>query len=213
MKQTVTFLILMFGNLVADSDLIQRSWSVPEMTPIIQIFDNRDEDEDPFAGKPLLTIDTFAAQDIQKWLHSSGVTFPPQSFARYEKNKMKGDELIVKNTPHNLELIDGILSSTFPIHTTRILLEELITEIEGKKPEEITSILRKYPTQVLGPVASILNELEKLDKQLTYDLDPKLKATLRNRREQVVKIFPASIKATLTHFKEMIMIIDSEAKK
>jgi hypothetical protein len=200
-KITASLFTLLLVNLSANSDLIQRRWSVPKMTPVIEIWDSSDG---PFAEAPLITIETFTAEEIQKWLISNGVSFPPGSSASYSDHQKKGAVLVVKNTPTNLEIIDGVLTKAYPVHATRSLLEKIITNIEGKGLEETITILRGYPTQILGPIGSVISELGKLDQKLSYDLDDTLKIIVTNRRNHILKTLPESLKTTRTYYLALV---------
>lgn len=134
----------------------------------------------------------------------SGVLFPDDSFARYEK---KGGLLVVRNTPENLELVDGILSSKYPVYTTQLLLRKFLVEIEGKEIPEVVSIVRRYPVQILGPLSSFVGELKDLDYQLTFNLEEELRKKVSERRTVVLAILPASIEATRKYFEAMVKVV------
>ena len=49
--------LLSLSLVLSRSEMIQRSWHVPEMTPIIEVFDSGEGD--PFTPKPLVSIATY----------------------------------------------------------------------------------------------------------------------------------------------------------
>lgn len=181
---------------------MQRSWHVPEMTPIIEVFDSGEGD--PFDLKPLVSISTYGEMELKKWLMESGVLFPGDSFARYEKERAL---LVVRNTPENLGLVDGILSAKYPVHTTQLLLRKFLVEIEGKEIPEVVSVVRRYPVQILGPLASVVGELKDLDHQLTFNLEEEFLNKVSDRRTVVLAILPASIEATRKYFEAMVKVM------
>ncbi|MDG2401022.1 MAG: hypothetical protein P8M04_10650, partial [Akkermansiaceae bacterium] len=98
-----------------DADIVQRRWTVP---PTFETFittsgggdgGGAGGDPDPFAASD----DNGPAgieprKDIVTLLKENGVSFPPNSSASFLKSS---STLIVRNTPTNLELIDGIVQA------------------------------------------------------------------------------------------------------
>jgi len=185
--------------------MILRRWLVPEMTPIIEVYSS--EEKDPFHEGPLVTIGSFDEAQIEHWLKTVGVSFPPGSSARYVQKNNGESFLVAKNTPRNLSLVDSILEAHYPVHTSRQLLKRFLSETKGKKVTELPTIIQKYPAQALGPLRSIVEELAKLDHQLSVNLGAKLKKTVTQRRDRIVKMLPESIEATRAYFENMTKIM------
>jgi len=200
----VVKILLFFALLVsvafAEDDMIQRKWWVPEMAPIIEVFD---ESDDPFEQEPLVLIHSYQDGQIKEWLKDSGVNFPPNSSLRTELDQRKRRFLIVKNTSENLEIIDHVLSAKYPVHTTQQLIEKFLSETKGKNVPEVIPVVGKYTEQVLGPLASLSGELYELDRQLTFDLEAELRKKVEKRRAKILKVLPASLDATREYLAAM----------
>ena len=56
---------------------------------------------------------------------------------------------------------------------------------------------------MLGPLASLSGELDELDRQLTFDLEEKLRKKVEERRAKILKVFPTSLDATRDHLAAM----------
>lgn len=136
------FLIILVAPAFAHSDFIHRQWSVPPLTPIIEV--DPDLGDAPFRPEgSMRTFEAFNDQEIRLWLQSLGVTFPSGSKVSYFKNKNGRHTLAVVNTPTNLALVDDILGQKYPVHTCLQLLDRFLSETEGRKIAALPTILAK----------------------------------------------------------------------
>ncbi|MFT6182078.1 MAG: tetratricopeptide (TPR) repeat protein, partial [Akkermansiaceae bacterium] len=98
-----------------DSDIVQRRWEVPAnfgtfITSAAEIGGDANVDADPFAPRNDDGAGGIKArQDITTRLKANGVTFGPNASASFISET---NTLIIRNTPTNLELIDGIVSAS-----------------------------------------------------------------------------------------------------
>jgi len=111
----------------AHSDIVQRRWTLPALTPVVETYDDT---PDPFAANDeFKSIESFNEDQLVLWLKASGVSFPPDSSARYLN---ESGTLIIRNTPHNLELVDHLLTNKFPVQISLQLMKRFLAETENK---------------------------------------------------------------------------------
>lgn len=207
MKILFALLLIAFVSpLAAHSDIIQRGWSVPPLTPIIQVFDHTD---DPFRPEgPLRTIETFEKGEIKSWLQNNGIEFPQGSSVSYFKDKNRGQHtLVVRNTPTMLEMVDGVLKQSYPVHTSRTLIDRFLRESEGQDADQLPAIIAKYPARVLGPVKNLGDEIVRLDGELEGELPDEVRNILKQRRARLVAMLPESLKANRLYLETLAQIM------
>ena len=124
-----------------DADIVQRRWTVP---PTFETFittsgggegGGAGGDPDPFAASD----DNGPAgieprKDIVTLLKENGVSFPPNSSASFLKSS---STLIVRNTPTNLELIDGIVQAAINDTPRQIRVTTKFVEVSQENGEEL----------------------------------------------------------------------------
>ena len=124
-----------------DADIVQRRWTVP---PTFETFittsgggegGGAGGDPDPFAAND----DNGAGgieprKDIVTLLKENGVSFPPNSSASFLKSS---STLIVRNTPTNLELIDGIVQAAINDTPRQIRVTTKFVEVSQENGEEL----------------------------------------------------------------------------
>ncbi len=194
--------ILTLTVALAESEIVRRQWSLPELTPVIETFGKPDK-SDPFASdQDFKAIESCNKNQLVNWLKANGVSFPPGSSARYGEGT-----LVVGNTPRNLELVDSILSYKFPIELSLQLLKHFLAETKDKPIEKLPAIMSRYPHQTLGPLHGIIEQLADLDLQLASKPDKQLKKVINKRRDRILKMLPGGLEATRTYFESMIKIM------
>lgn len=209
-RKTLTFFIFatVFASAQYRYDMVQRHWSLPKLTPIIET-NSKQTDPDPFdTDIEFKTIESFDKNQITLWLKQSGVPFPPGSSLTYVETGNGRSSLTVKNKPSNLVLIDHILSQKHPVHTSQQLLKRFLVETKDKPIDELPAIIGKYPAQTLGPLQNIVDALAELDSQLAKKPDEKLKKVIVKRRARIVKMLPESIKTTRSYFSIMVNVME-----
>ncbi len=124
----------------ADADIVQRRWTVPPTFESFITTSGSDGgggavEDDPFAAgatgggggiKPREPIDVL--------LKKNGVSFPPNSSASFLKSS---STLIVRNTPTNLELIDGIVKAAANATPRQIRVTTKFVEVSQENGEEL----------------------------------------------------------------------------
>ena len=186
----------------AHSDIVQRRWPLPALTPVVETYDDT---PDPFAANDeFKSIESFNEDQLVLWLKASGVSFPPDSSARYLN---ESGTLIIRNTPHNLELVDHLLTNKFPVQISLQLMKRFLAETENKPIDELPAIISRYPRQTLGPLQGIVAQIADLDLQLASKPDENLKRIINKRRDRILKMLPGGLEATRTYFDSMIKIM------
>lgn len=69
-----------------------------------------------------------------EYLQSQGVTFPPGAFAQYVP---ASSELIVRNTPDAIDLIDSLVDAAIGVQPTQVEIESKFLEITQNNAEEL----------------------------------------------------------------------------
>ena len=124
-----------------DADIVQRRWTVP---PTFETFittsggdggGGAGGDPDPFAaaddnGPAGIT----PREDIVTLLKKNGVAFPAKASASFLKSS---STLIVRNTPTNLELIDGIVQAAINDTPRQIRVTTKFVEVSQENGEEL----------------------------------------------------------------------------
>jgi general secretion pathway protein D len=124
-----------------DADIVQRRWTVP---PTFETFittsgggdgGGAGGESDPFAASD----DNGPAgieprKDIVTLLKENGVSFPPNSSASFLKSS---STLIVRNTPTNLELIDGIVQAAINDTPRQIRVTTKFVEVSQENGDEL----------------------------------------------------------------------------
>ncbi|MDF1714361.1 MAG: hypothetical protein P1U90_19145 [Akkermansiaceae bacterium] len=201
-KIILAILTLAIALASAESDIVRRQWTLPELTPVIEAYE-KPNDPDPFAtGDEFKPIESFNKEQLVLWLKTNGVSFPPGSSANYNEGT-----LVVDNTPHNLELVDHLLSNKFPVQISLQLLKRFLAETKNKPIDELPAIISRYPRQTLGPLQGILAQIADLDLQLASKPDESLKRIINKRRDRILKMLPGGLEATRTYFDSMIKIM------
>ena len=124
-----------------DADIVQRRWTVPPTFETFITTSGGGEggggggDPDPFAASD----DNGPAgieprKDIVTLLKENGVSFPPNSSASFLKSS---STLIVRNTPTNLELIDGIVQAAINDTPRQIRVTTKFVEVSQENGEEL----------------------------------------------------------------------------
>ncbi|MDB4763477.1 hypothetical protein OAG38_07040, partial [Akkermansiaceae bacterium] len=124
-----------------DADIVQRRWTVPPTFETFITTSGGGEgaggggDPDPFAASD----DNGPAgieprKDIVTLLKENGVSFPPNSSASFLKSS---STLIVRNTPTNLELIDGIVQAAINDTPRQIRVTTKFVEVAQENGEEL----------------------------------------------------------------------------
>ncbi len=123
-----------------DADIVQRRWTVP---PTFETFITVSGDgggggggsDDPFAtGADGGDGGIKPRQDITTLLKLNGVSFPPNASASFLKSS---STLIVRNTPTNLELIDGIVRAAGNATPRQIRVTTKFVEVSQENSEEL----------------------------------------------------------------------------
>ena len=124
-----------------DADIVQRRWTVP---PTFETFittsgggegGGAGGDPDPFAaGDDNGPAGIEPRKDIVTLLKENGVSFPPNSSASFLKSS---STLIVRNTPTNLELIDGIVQAAINDTPRQIRVTTKFVEVSQENGEEL----------------------------------------------------------------------------
>ena len=124
-----------------DADIVQRRWTVP---PTFETFittsgggegGGAGGDPDPFAaGDDNGAAGIEPRKDIVTLLKENGVSFPPNSSASFLKSS---STLIVRNTPTNLELIDGIVQAAINDTPRQIRVTTKFVEVSQENGEEL----------------------------------------------------------------------------
>ena len=125
----------------ADADIVQRRWTVPPTFETFITTSGGDGgaggggDPDPFAAAD----DSGPAgivprKDIVTLLKANGVSFPANSSASFLKSS---STLIVRNTPTNLELIDGIVQAAINDTPRQIRVTTKFVEVSQENGEEL----------------------------------------------------------------------------
>lgn len=124
-----------------DADIVQRRWTVP---PTFETFittsgggegGGAGGDPDPFAaGDDNGPAGIEPRKDIVTLLKENGVAFPPNSSASFLKSS---STLIVRNTPTNLELIDGIVQAAINDTPRQIRVTTKFVEVSQENGEEL----------------------------------------------------------------------------
>ena len=131
--------LLSSGN-SEDDDIVQRQWTVPPTFENFITTSGGDGggggvEDDPFATgggggggsiKP--------REDITTLLRKNGVSFPPNSSASFLTSSSK---LIVRNTPTNLELIDGIVKAAGDATPRQIRVTTKFVEVSQENADEL----------------------------------------------------------------------------
>lgn len=124
-----------------DADIVQRRWTVPPTFETFITTSGGDGgaggggDPDPFAAAD----DNGPAgieprKDIVTLLKENGVSFPANSSASFLKSS---STLIVRNTPTNLELIDGIVQAAINDTPRQIRVTTKFVEVSQENGEEL----------------------------------------------------------------------------
>ncbi len=121
------------------ADIVQRQWTVPPtfMTFITSATEGGgDAVDDPFAaGDADGGVGGIAPRkDIKTLLMENGVDFPPNSSASYLKGS---STLIVRNTPTQLELVDGIVQAAVGDTPRQIRVTTKFVEVTQENGEEL----------------------------------------------------------------------------
>jgi general secretion pathway protein D len=131
--------LLPIGN-GEDADIVQRRWTVP---PTFETFITVSGDgggggaveNDPFAtGTDGGNGGIKPREDITTLLKKNGVSFPPGASASFLKSS---STLIVRNTPNNLELIDGIVIAAGLATPRQIRVTTKFVEVSQENGEEL----------------------------------------------------------------------------
>lgn len=124
----------------ADADIVQRRWTVP---PTFETFittsggdgGGAGGDPDPFAaGGDDGPAGIEPRKDIVTLLKDNGVSFPANASASFLKSS---STLIVRNTPTNLELIDGIVQAAINDTPRQIRVTTKFVEVAQENGEEL----------------------------------------------------------------------------
>lgn len=123
----------------ADADIVQRRWTVP---PTFETFITTSGDgggggtgdSDPFATGPAGGGGIKPREDITTLLTKNGVSFGPNASASFLKSS---STLIVRNTPTNLELIDGIVKAAENATPRQIRVTTKFVEVSQENGEEL----------------------------------------------------------------------------
>lgn len=124
----------------ADADIVQRRWTVP---PTFETFITTSGDsggesganDDPFAtGATLGGAGIKPREDITTLLKKNGVSFGPDASASFLTSS---STLIVRNTPTNLELIDGIVKAAENATPRQIRVTTKFVEVSQENGEEL----------------------------------------------------------------------------
>ncbi len=121
------------------ADIVQRSWTVP---PTFETFlsttgggGDTGGDADPFGGGGDAAADGIKPRlGIIELLKNSGVSFPPNASASLLS---ASSTLIVRNSPTNLELIDGIVKAASVATPRQIRVTTKFVEISQENGEEL----------------------------------------------------------------------------
>lgn len=131
---------LLPANADDTADIVQRRWTVP---PTFETFlttnsagaDGGGGDADPFGGDDDPAADGIKPRlGIVELLKNSGVSFPPNTSASLLS---ASSTLIVRNTPTNLELIDGIVKAASVATPRQIRVTTKFVEISQENGEEL----------------------------------------------------------------------------
>lgn len=123
-----------------DADIVQRRWTVP---PTFETFITTSSegggggavDDDPFAtGADGGGGGIKPRKDITTLLKENGVSFPANASASFLKSS---STLIVRNTPTNLELIDGIVTAAKGATPRQIRVTTKFVEVSQENGEEL----------------------------------------------------------------------------
>lgn len=190
--------------------MTQRRWTIPRLTPIIEV-NPKPDPNDPFTSpdpkwKP---IEVYNADQLKLWLQRNGVGFPPNSKVTHQNGHQGASILIIKNTPSNLDLVDWILSSHYPAHTSLQLMKRFLLETKEAPLEKLIPKIRKYPGQTIGPLRNLIEELKKLDDQLAAKPEPNLKKIVSRRRDRILKQLPTALQATRDYFTTLVKAMES----
>ena len=124
-----------------DADIVQRRWTVPPTFETFITTSGGGEggggggDPDPFAaGDDNGPAGIEPRKDIVTLLKENGVSFPPNSSASFLKSS---STLIVRNTPTNLELIDGIVQAAINDTPRQIRVTTKFVEVSQENGEEL----------------------------------------------------------------------------
>jgi len=129
----------------ADADIVQRRWTVPPTFETFITTSGNDGgggalDSDPFADGAAGGGGIKPREDITTLLKKNGVSFGPNASASFLKSS---STLIVRNTPTNLELIDGIVKAAAnatprQIRVTTKLVSCRSSCVDSPRKEELT---------------------------------------------------------------------------
>lgn len=122
-----------------DDDIVQRRWTVP---PTFETFitgsgkggGGAAADPDPFAADAGGPAGIEPREDITTLLKKNGVSFPPNSSASFLRNS---STLIVRNSPANLEMIEGIVQASINATPRQIRVTTKFVEVSQQNGEEL----------------------------------------------------------------------------
>ncbi|MGD1978983.1 MAG: hypothetical protein PVJ98_06310 [Akkermansiaceae bacterium] len=190
--------------------MVERRWTIPQLTPIIEV-NPEPNPKAPFVNpdpnwKP---VKVYNANQLKRWFQDNGIEFPPNSKITHHNDNKGSSVITIKNTPNNLEIVDGVLSALYPAHTSLQLMRQFLQETENVPLEKLIPTIRKYPGQTIGPLRNLIEEFSKFDKQLAVKLDPNLKKIVSLRRDQLKKRLPKAVQATRSYFETMVKTMET----